>query len=291
MSLKMNEITCDLHLGDCVKAMKRCLPKKTMHLFVLDPPYNLANTTSVVSFNERKDIGIELSASEWDKIENYLKWCKSWLKIAYEKLIDDSSMYVFVADKTLSMIGKIAENVGFVWDKTITWIKTNPAPQIRKSTFVSACEYILYFTKGNPTFNFTIQKEMMNYIPGPITPNTERWYYCKKCKNALMFNQKKYHEYHEFFGSDKKEDHKGHKIEYVVIANVAQKPEWLISKLIRISSNVGDLVGDFFLGTGTTGRVSIDLRRNFFGVEKDRRFYKIIKKRLQYRNRSLDEFF
>ena len=46
-----------------------------------------------------------------------------------------------------------------------------------------------------------------------------------------------------------------------------QKPEALIEKLIKASSNPGDIVFDFFMGSGTTQAVAMKLGRRFIGAD------------------------
>jgi len=46
-----------------------------------------------------------------------------------------------------------------------------------------------------------------------------------------------------------------------------QKPEGLLSILLKIASNEGDLVADFFCGSGTTIAVSQKLNRSWIGVD------------------------
>ena len=43
----------------------------------------------------------------------------------------------------------------------------------------------------------------------------------------------------------------------------SQKPKELLERIIKASSNEGDLVADFYLGSGTTAEVCKDLNRNF----------------------------
>ncbi len=46
-----------------------------------------------------------------------------------------------------------------------------------------------------------------------------------------------------------------------------QKPEALLERIIKASSNEGDLVADFFCGSGTTLAVAQKLNRNWIGVD------------------------
>ena len=58
-----------------------------------------------------------------------------------------------------------------------------------------------------------------------------------------------------------------------------QKPKSLIERIINASSNEGDLVADFYLGSGTTAEVCKDLNRSFIGCDINPRAVEIAKKR------------
>ncbi|MBI4136258.1 MAG: site-specific DNA-methyltransferase [Candidatus Vogelbacteria bacterium] len=49
-----------------------------------------------------------------------------------------------------------------------------------------------------------------------------------------------------------------------------QKPEALLERIIKASSNEGDVVADFFMGGGTTGAVSLKNGRQFIGCDISR---------------------
>jgi site-specific DNA-methyltransferase (adenine-specific) len=59
-----------------------------------------------------------------------------------------------------------------------------------------------------------------------------------------------------------------------------QKPLALIKDLISKHSNPGDLVLDTFAGTGTTAHASVLLDRNYIVIERDEKYFEIIKKRI-----------
>lgn len=59
-----------------------------------------------------------------------------------------------------------------------------------------------------------------------------------------------------------------------------QKPKELVEKFIKASSNEGDLVADFYLGSGTTAEVCKDLNRNFIGCDINPRAIEITLQRL-----------
>jgi DNA modification methylase len=59
-----------------------------------------------------------------------------------------------------------------------------------------------------------------------------------------------------------------------------EKPVNLIKELIKNSTVEGELVLDYFAGSGSTGLASNELRRNFILIEKDNKYCSIIKSRL-----------
>lgn len=66
-----------------------------------------------------------------------------------------------------------------------------------------------------------------------------------------------------------------------------QKPEALIERFIRASSNEGDLVADFFCGSGTTLAVAEKLGRRWIGVDLGRYAIHVSRKRLIQVQREL----
>ncbi len=59
------------------------------------------------------------------------------------------------------------------------------------------------------------------------------------------------------------------------------KPIRLIKKLIRASSNEGDLVLDCFMGSGTTAIASVRLKREFIGFESEKEYFNLANMRLK----------
>ena len=62
------------------------------------------------------------------------------------------------------------------------------------------------------------------------------------------------------------------------------KPEPMIERMIKASSNEGDLILDLFSGTGTTAYIAKKLNRHFIGCENNSEYYQIIKERLKNGN-------
>ena len=64
------------------------------------------------------------------------------------------------------------------------------------------------------------------------------------------------------------------------IFHPTQKPVALLKYLIKTYTNENDTVLDFTMGSGSTGVACKHLNRNFIGIEKDKKYFKIAKERI-----------
>lgn len=60
-----------------------------------------------------------------------------------------------------------------------------------------------------------------------------------------------------------------------------QKPLDVMMDLIKIHSNENDTILDPFMGSGTTGKAALELKRNFIGIELDQKYFELSKKNLE----------
>ncbi len=60
-----------------------------------------------------------------------------------------------------------------------------------------------------------------------------------------------------------------------------QKPEKLLDRIITASSKTGNVILDPFQGTGTTAVIAKRLKRKYIGIEIDKKYIAITKKRLK----------
>ena len=60
-----------------------------------------------------------------------------------------------------------------------------------------------------------------------------------------------------------------------------QKTKELLNRIVLASTNEGDLVADYYLGSGTTAVVCKELNRNFVGCDINPRAVEIAKKRME----------
>jgi adenine-specific DNA-methyltransferase len=60
-----------------------------------------------------------------------------------------------------------------------------------------------------------------------------------------------------------------------------QKPRELMDRIVRASSNEGDIVADFFLGSGVTAEVAVASGRKFIGCDINERSCQLTKERIE----------
>ena len=141
-------------------------------------------------------------------------------------------------------------------------------------------DVILYYTKGKKwTFN---AKDVMDSI-ADLTYKRFKREIDKKGYYTCFKNGKEYKYYLEngSLPKDWFED-----ITYISRDNkeltgyATQKPKALIERLIKASSNEGDTIADYYLGSGTTAVVCKELNRNFIGCDINPNAIEITKSRL-----------
>lgn len=217
---------------------------------IVDPPYNTANKNTK-HLKGRKSLSSDFG--EWDYFTNeeYLQFVNSWIGEIKHKIKENGNFLVFSKLEYISDVIKIYEKHGFKHHATIIWHKTNPSPQIRKTGFLSSCEAILWATNG-------------------FDSN----------KISYTFNFSTQKEMHNFIETPicmGKERTK----------HPTQKPKKVISHLLKIFTNEGDLVLDCFAGSGTLADVCLDMNRSSISIEKDKDFYEIMKTRIKTRTGTL----
>ena len=63
--------------------------------------------------------------------------------------------------------------------------------------------------------------------------------------------------------------------------HTCEKPVDILSRIILVSSRLGDIVLDPFMGSGSTGVACVQEGRRFIGIEREDEYFKIAKKRLE----------
>ena len=251
----------NLILGDCIEEMWK-MQDKVIDLTVTSPPYdNLRTYEGSLQWNE--DI--------WQSV----------IKQLYRITKDGGVVVWVVGDATIkgSETGTsfkqalYAKEVGFNLHDTMVWCKTK-MPQ-NHNRYEQGFEYMFIWSKGKPkTFNGIRDKK--NVEAGA----TAHASYRDKdgiVKKTSSFNKTKIAEFglrtnlwfiKPCLGS---KDRHGHPAPF---------SEDLAHDHIISWSNEGDTVFDPFLGSGTTGKMAKQLKREFIGIECVPEYLEIAKKRI-----------
>ena len=241
-------------LGDSLKIMKT-IPSKSVDLIFADPPYNLQLKDTLYRPDQTT---VEAVTQDWDKFNTYKEYdnfTEQWLKESKRILKKGGALWVIGSYHNILRVGTSIQNHGFWILNDIIWHKTNPMPNFRGTRFTNAHETLLWCTTSREakyTFNYQNLKELNDG-----KQMRSDWYIpiCSGKERLRENNNQRSHP--------------------------TQKPEALMYRIILSSTNKGDIILDPFLGSGTTAVVAKKLQRNFIGIEQDKEYISLAKKRLK----------
>ena len=248
--IKKNKIL----LGDSLRIMKT-IPSKSVDLIFADPPYNLQLKDTLYRPDQTT---VEAVTQDWDKFNTYKEYdnfTEQWLKESKRILKKGGALWVIGSYHNILRVGTSIQNHGFWILNDIIWHKTNPMPNFRGTRFTNAHETLLWCTTSREakyTFNYQNLKELNDG-----KQMRSDWYIpiCSGKERLRETNNQRSHP--------------------------TQKPEALMYRIILSSTNKGDIILDPFLGSGTTAVVAKRLQRNFIGIEQDKEYISLAKKRLK----------
>lgn len=233
---------CIVINNDAILALKE-LDENSVDLILTDPPYNLGQFMNGRDTNMGQLRKNHFSATDWDHL-NYDQWMKKmdeFLENSSRIIKNGGSIIIFMSLIKVESIIQLAQKHSFYYKTTGIWHKKNPLPRNMNLHFINSTEGWIYFTYKKKTGTFNNKgKVFHDFVETGLTPG----------------NEKK-------FG--------GHP---------TQKPEAVIEHFISLLSNKGDTVLDPFMGSGTTGKVAVDLGRKFIGVEISKKYYQTAKNRI-----------
>ena len=241
-------------LGDSLKIMKT-IPSKSVDLIFADPPYNLQLKDTLYRPDQTT---VEAVTQDWDKFNTYKEYdnfTEQWLKESKRILKKGGALWVIGSYHNILRVGTSIQNDGFWILNDIIWHKTNPMPNFRGTRFTNAHETLLWCTTSREakyTFNYQNLKELNDG-----KQMRSDWFIpiCSGKERLRESNNQRSHP--------------------------TQKPEALMYRIILSSTNKDDIILDPFLGSGTTAVVAKKLQRNFIGIEQDKEYISLAKKRLK----------
>lgn len=252
--------------GDCLAVLQK-MKDKSVQLIFADAPYNIG-----------KDFGN--NSDKWETTESYISWCKKWIDECMRVLSDNGTMYFMTATQHMPYLDIfVAEKYNVLC--RIVWAYDSSGVQSKK-IYGSLYEPILMINKSSKqsfTFNSHdilveaktgAQRKLIDYRKNPPQP-----YNTKKVPgNVWNFSRVRF----------KMSEYENHP---------TQKPESLLERIIRASSNCGDIVLDPFSGSFTTSAVAKKLGRVSIGIEMNPDYFEIGLRRIniasEYHGKKLEK--
>ena len=217
------------------------IKNNSIDLIFIDPPYNL-----------KKQYADNISDS-WATDEEYIKWLFKWLTPAIKKLKPYGCLYIMNTTQNMPFIDLRIRKKLFIKSRII-WYYDSSGVQA-KNHFGSLYEPILYCTKNDKKYTFNSQEILVETKTG-----AERGLIDYRKNPPTAYSKTKvpgnvwYHPRVRFKMS-----------EYV--NHPSQKPQSLLERIVKASSNENDTILDLFAGSFALGIVSKRLNRNYIGIE------------------------
>jgi len=238
-----------IHNKDCFKYLPK-IESNSIDCIITDPPYFLSNDGVTCKSGKM----VSVNKGSWDKgndFDDVYQFNAKWIKESYRVLKPGGTLWVSGTYHNIYIIGSIISSFkDFRILNNITWVKTAPPPNLSCRFFTHSTETLLWVRKGQKTKHYFNYDLMKSYNDG------------KQMKDVWLM------------GRPKKEEKKFGK-------HPTQKPEEIIERMIHASTQQNDIVLDMFNGSGTTGVVCARNKRNYIGIESDKSYCELSRKRIK----------
>ena len=246
--------------GDCLVELKK-IPDRTFDLVFADPPYNLQLKNKLTRPDSSE---VNAVNDKWDQFESFKKYDEftiSWLKECKRILKKNGALWVIGSYHNIFRLGTTIQNLGFWILNDVIWNKNNPMPNFRGTRFTNAHETLIWASK-NQKSKYTFNYQSLKCLNDDLQMRSDWTFPICNGKERLKKNGKKVHS--------------------------TQKPEALLHRIILSTTNKDDVILDPFLGTGTTAVVAKKLGRKYFGIEKDKKYFKAADERIN-KTKAIEE--
>jgi DNA modification methylase len=246
-----------IHNCDFKEVLKN-ISEESVDLIVCDGPYGLYK-------------------NDWDAVKSIQEYNLYLIEEFSKILKKGGSLYLFGKHDCVDFID-YRKHLDL--KSKIIWYQPSRLSQGRH-TFTNNYDVICYFTKGkSKTFNLDDIRvaqlvELEHRKRCENVPSVKNGTYAKTAFNDKGKNPG------DVWGDIKQLTYKSKELLSRDLLNTIQKPEKLIERIVRASSNEGDLVFDPFTGSGTTAVVCKKLNRKFIGAEINKKYHEQAHKRLE----------
>lgn len=240
---------------------------------ITDPPYNAG----------KKFANDNMSREE------FLEFTRKWVSLLDKKLEPTASFYCFINEKYLAEF-KMLLDERFIFRRLLVWFFEQSYTHYPKN-YVNRTEYILYYTKSNAyTFNDVLREK-------PSKSTIKRWEKHVNENGNIPYDrlmpslQRRYKRYNyeknpiNIYRGARHSNlftyHRPRHVERSSFNHETQKPEGLVTDLLLVSTNIGDVVIDPFAGSGTVPACAKKNDRKYIGIEIDAKAFAGMQARLQ----------
>lgn len=224
----------------CVRApgSLACLDDESVDLICTDPPYGLASTMRGRAHPpNRKNIGYRnaIEDQDWDMLDDeaYTRLMRGLMDQAARILKPQGTIICFCPSLKTGELARIGEDMGLYYKMIGYWLKPNSSPLNMQLQPVNSIEPFAYLIKPSADGR---------YHTG--TFNNQG----RKTTNLIRAGRDK----DDDLGAD---------------THPTAKPISLMTRIIELFSNPGDLIVDPFMGSGSTGVAAIRTGRRFWGAD------------------------
>jgi site-specific DNA-methyltransferase (adenine-specific) len=262
-----------IHLMDNLEFL-RSLPDSSIPLIYIDPPFNTGRNQSRTRIRTTRDengdrVGFlgqsyrttKLGTSQFaDAFADYLAFLEPRLVEAYRVLAPNGTFYIHLDYREVHYVKVMLDNIfgrdGFL--NEIIWAYDYGARSKRK--WPAKHDNILMYVKNAKDYVFNVDDiDREPYMaPGLVGP--------EKAAKGKLPTDTWWHTIVPTTGSER-------------TGYPTQKPLGIMRRIIRASSHPGDLVLDFFAGSGTTGMAAHELGRHFLLVDSNEEASRVMAKR------------
>ncbi|MEG3848702.1 adenine-specific DNA-methyltransferase [Microcoleus sp. herbarium19] len=243
-----------LILGDVLEVLSSEIEDNSIDLIFADPPYNIGK-----DFNGFKD--------KWEFETDYLEWSYTWLNLCISKLKHNGSLYLMASTQSMPYFDLYLRDRLSILAR-IVWYYDSSGVQAKKY-YGSLYEPILYCVKDKRNYTFNSSDILVEAKTGSVRKLIDY----RKSTPAVYNSEKVPGNVWEFprvrYRMPEYENHP------------TQKPTSLLERIIKASSDEGDVVLDVFSGTFTTSFVAKQLKRKSIGIELQEKYVQIGLNRLQ----------
>ena len=246
----------NLYHGDCLKVLKT-LAENSVDMIFADPPYNLSNGGFTVQAGKR----VNVNKGGWDKSQGASKdfdFHFSWISACRRVLKPEGTIWISGTYHSIYQCGFALQKTGFKVLNDIVWHKPNAPPNIGCRCFAASHENLIWACK-DPKAKYTFHYDTMKHShwKGDFIKNPGRQMRSVWVIPTASVSEK------------------------TAGRHPTQKPLDLLIRIIKASTNEGDLILDPFTGSSTTGLAAAGLKRSFIGIDTHRGFLDLSVKRFQ----------